>query len=164
MKLSIRPYVPEDAGSLTDIFYDSIHAIGSESYSAAQRQAWAPQPKDYGYWQQRLNQKPPFVAEVEGQIVGFMTLEANGHIDWTYTHKDFQRRGIASALYAYLESAARTQRIESLWVEASLLAKPFFAKRGFHVVRQNDTKRLGEILINYTMEKSLKKAKGESAP
>jgi putative acetyltransferase len=64
-------------------------------------------------------------------------------------------------LYTYLETSARAQEMQSLFVEASLFAKPFFAQRGFVVVRQNDTKRLGEVLLNWTMEKNLLPATAE---
>jgi putative acetyltransferase len=155
MKLSIRPYAPADAQALTDIFYDSIHEVGRQHYSAAQVRAWAPLPKNYAYWQQRLDAKPPFVAEHEGQIVGFITLEKNGHIDWTYTHKSHQRSGVASALYAHLEAVARAQGIGLLFVEAALFGKPFFAKFGFEIVRKNNTARGGVNLENWSMQKQL---------
>ncbi len=151
----IRHYQSTDARALTDIFYDSIHSVALAYYSQAQVQQWAPLPKDYERWQQRLDAKPPFVAELDGKPVGFITLEDDGHIHWTYTHKDYQRRGIASALYAHLEAQARARGICRLHVEASYLARPFFAKQGFEAVRRNDTERGGEILTNWTMEKVL---------
>jgi putative acetyltransferase len=50
METMIRLYTPADANALADIFYDSIHVVGREYYTAAQLQAWAPLPKDYEYW------------------------------------------------------------------------------------------------------------------
>jgi len=102
-----------------------------------------------------LRAKPPFVAVQEGAIVGFMTLEASGHIDWTYTHPDHQRQGIATALYAHLEKEAQRRGTPRLYVEASKLARPFFAKHGFIVVRENQICRGTINLTNWTMEKFL---------
>ena len=153
--ISIRKYEPGDAAAVTDIFYDSIHQVAVEYYSKEQLLAWAPLPKDYTGWEKRLVAKPPYVAERNQQIVGFTTLEADGHIDWTYTHQDFQRQGIAGMLYDYLLEQARLMGIQSLYVEASYFAKPFFAKRGFEVVRENATERNGQVLINWSMQRLL---------
>lgn len=153
--MQIRDYNSADARALTDIFYDSIHQVATEHYSADQIHAWAPLPKDYAGWQQRLDAKPPFVAEIDGVIVGFITLEADGHIDWTYTHPSYQRRGIAGKLYQHLEDVARGMGISRLYVEASYLARPFFEQRGFTVERRNHTQRHGQTLTNWSMEKHL---------
>ncbi len=152
----IRDYRSDDARALTDIFYDSIHQVATEYYTPEQVQAWAPLPKDYDGWQQRLDGKPPFVAEIDGVIVGFVTLENDGHIDWTYTHPGYQRRGVAGQLYQHLEHAAIKQGISRLYVEASFLARPFFERRGFTIIQQNDTKRDGQVLTNWSMEKRIK--------
>ncbi|NQU48784.1 MAG: GNAT family N-acetyltransferase [Planctomycetes bacterium] len=153
--MNIRNYQSQDAPALTDIFYDSIHNIATQYYSSAEVHAWAPSPKDYGYWQQRFDAKPPMIGKIDGVIVGFITLEDNGHIDWTYTHPDYQRRGIAGRLYQHLEDVARGKGIRRLHVEASYLAKPFFAQRGFSELCKNDTQRHGQTLTNWSMEKHL---------
>ena len=153
--IRIRPYEARDATAVTDIFYDAIHTVATQYYSPAQVQAWAPLPKDYAMWRQRLRAKPPLVALISAQIVGFTTLEADGHIDWTYTHPQHQRRGVSSALYAELQSRARQQGITRLYVEASYLARPFFAKQGFVTLRRNEVPRNGETLTNWSMEKRL---------
>jgi len=153
--IRIRPYEARDATAVTDIFYDAIHTVATQYYSPAQVQAWAPLPKDYAMWRERLRLKPPLVALIDARIVGFTTLEADGHIDWTYTHPDHQRRGVSSALYAELQSRARQQGIIRLYVEASYLARPFFAKQGFATLRRNEVPRNGETLTNWSMEKRL---------
>lgn len=110
----------------------------------------------------RFTSKPPLVAEIEGEIVGFITLENNGHIDWTYTHKDFQRIGVASALYKSLEEEAKKGRIKRLYVETSYLARPFFEKKGFTIINKNKIERNGQILVNWLMEKYINLEKRET--
>lgn len=151
----IRNYSSDDANALTDIFYDTIHQVAIEKYTQEQVNAWAPKPVNYEYWRQRLEQLPPYVAEIDGLVVGFITLTPTGHIEWTYTHKNYQRRGIASALYDHLESQAQKQGLSRLSVNASKFARPFFDKKGFSVVCQNDTEKDGQVLLNWTMEKYL---------
>ncbi|TKB48539.1 GNAT family N-acetyltransferase [Ferrimonas sediminicola] len=153
--LHIRPYREQDARALTDIFYDTIHHTGLAHYTHAQVNAWAPLPKEYHRWQQRLALWPPIVAELDGRAVGFITLTPSGHIEWTYTHRNYQRRGIASRLYRRLEEQARQLGITSLTVDASRFARPFFEKQGFAVVRENRTIRAGEKLQNWHMAKPL---------
>ncbi|WP_231517059.1 GNAT family N-acetyltransferase [Marinobacterium lacunae] len=88
-------------------------------------------------------------------MAGFIELDTDGHIDCTYTHPDFQRMGVASTLYEYLLEEASTRKIKRLYVEASLIAKPFFERRGFSVVRKNEVQRNGVTLVNFSMEKHL---------
>lgn len=151
----VRPYRAEDARALTDIFYDTIHHVGIEHYTRAQVNAWAPLPKEYQRWQQRLAQWPPMVAELDGQVVGFITLTPSGHIEWTYTHRNYQRQGIASRLYRHLEQQAHQLGLSRLTVDASRFARPFFETKGFVVIRENQTLRRGEKLQNWRMEKRL---------
>ena len=161
MQIIIRDYQTSDARALTDIFYDAVHEMAAGYYTPTEINAWAPLPRDYALWQQRLDNKPPFVAIVDEKPAGFIRLENNGHIDWTYTHKDYQRQGIATALYSHLEQQARQRDIGVLYVEASHLARPFYEKQGFSVVRRNEICRGHLQLINWSMQKSL--AQGSSA-
>lgn len=153
--LIVRPYRGEDARALTDIFYDTIHHVGLLHYSQAEVNAWAPLPKEYERWKLRLAQWPPLVAELDGTVVSFITLTSSGHIEWTYTHRDYQRLGIASRLYRQLEQEARRQGMGQLTVDASRFACPFFEKMGFAVAHENETIRAGEKLQNWRMNKAL---------
>lgn len=85
-----------------------------------------------------------------------MELEKSGYINCAYTHKDFQRQGIATALYKTIENEAKRLNLHRLYVEASLTAVTFFENHGFHQVRINQIERAGETLTNVSMEKYLK--------
>lgn len=153
--LQIRDYQDSDSRILAELFHASVHRIGNAAYSASELDAWAPTPIDYETWSARLRKTPPWVATLAGQVVGFITLEPDGHIHWTYVHPDYSRRGIASALYLHLEAAALRRRIPRLFVEASHLARPFFSRFGFRVVSRNEVERNDQILVNWRMEKKL---------
>ncbi|MEZ5537052.1 MAG: GNAT family N-acetyltransferase [Thiolinea sp.] len=127
------------------------HAEHCEPFKAA----WAPAPVDYGYWSERLSVKKPFVAIIDHRVAGFIELEADGYIDCTYTHPDFQGRGVVSGLYAYLLAEAQRRGLQRLYVEASLVAKPFFEHRGFSVISKNEVQRHGVSLVNFLMERYL---------
>ncbi|WP_281561073.1 GNAT family N-acetyltransferase [Thalassomonas sp. RHCl1] len=155
MTIHIRNFYLSDARALTDIFYTSIHQVAREYYSQAEINQWAPMPIDYPHWQAKFQQMAPYVAELDNQVAGFMALADDGLIGLAYSHPGHQKKGIATALYRHLELQARLQGIKILTVNASYLAKPFFAKQGFAVLRKNEIARNGEILVNWSMEKHL---------
>lgn len=94
------------------------------------------------------------MAIIDNHVAGFIELDG-GHIGCTYTHPKFQGKGVASTLYKYLLLKAEENGVERLYVEASLIAKPFFSNRGFSVVQKNKVQRNSVPLINFSMEKYL---------
>ena len=153
--MEIIHYLPQYAHEIADLFHDSVHAIAFPQYTQEEIEAWAPIPPDYKKWAVRLNEKKPYLAVLNSKVVGFIELESDGHIDCLYTHKDFQRCGVARSLYLYLEKEAKKQGIKRLYVEASYLAKSFFEKENFKLVKKNTVARDGVKLTNFTMEKDL---------
>jgi N-acetylglutamate synthase-like GNAT family acetyltransferase len=76
-----------------------------------------------------------FVAIVNGQVVGTGSL--NGQtVSSVYVHPNYQGRGIATKLLNAVENAANAQSQGTLSVQSSVTAKPFYAKRGFKIVRE----------------------------
>lgn len=153
--MEIQSYSAKWAVEIADLFHKSVHAIDSAIYTSEQKEAWAPTPPDYVRWSERLNEKKPFIAIVNDRVVGFIELDADGHIDCIYTHPDFQGNGVATALYAYLLVEAKNRNIKRLYVEGSLIAKSFFEHRGFSVVKKNELSRNGVTLVNFVMENYL---------
>ena len=156
--ITVQDYTADKARQIAELFHQSVHAIDPALYTPEQQEAWAPTPLDYALWSARLNEKKPFIALVDNTLAGFIELEADGHIDCTYTHPQFQGRGVASALYEHLLAKAKARHLEYLYVEASLIAKPFFEHRGFSVKKRNEVQRNGISLVNFAMEKSLSTA------
>ena len=76
-----------------------------------------------------------FVAVVDGRVVGTGSL--NGQtVSSVYVHPDYQGRGIATKLMDAVENAANAESQETLSVQSSITARPFYAKRGFKIVRE----------------------------
>ena len=153
--MDIQTYSVERAKEIADVFHQSVHAVDPSVYSPEQKEAWAPSPINYERWAERLTEKKPFIAVIENRVAGFIELDADGHIDCTYTHPDFQGKGVAATLYEHLLEEAKSRNINRLYVEASLIAKPFFEHRGFYVVKKNEVERNGVSLVNFSMEKHL---------
>lgn len=151
MTIQIRDYLTSDLTKIVELFHDSVHAIPSSIYSAKEKEAWAPTPPDNEAWRLRLAKKRPFVAVIDFEIVGFIELEGDGHIDCLYVHKDYQRRGIASELLKYVRRIAQENETKVLYVEASKIAFPFFQRNGFVLKAENSISLRGQSLVNYLM-------------
>lgn len=149
---AIRSYQTNDARLIADLFHCAVHRIDPSIYSKAQQEAWAPTPPDYSCWQTRLAETHPSVATLDNQVVGFVELETDGHIDCFYVHPDHQRKGVAQTLFDHLLADAKRRGMSHLYVEASKVAEPFFRKNGFITVTENQVERRGQVLVNFGME------------
>lgn len=72
--LVIERYTDTKSQAVTELFHSSVHAIDPTLYSEAQKEAWAPTPPEYAHWARRLTRKRPYLAVIDGRIVGFMEL------------------------------------------------------------------------------------------
>jgi putative acetyltransferase len=153
--MRIRIYEIADTKEIMKLFYDTIHEVNIHDYTEEQVAAWAPANMDIEVWIKSLGSKFTYVAE-EDKIIGFGELEANGHIDRFYCHKDFQRKGVGKKILEQIELKAHSLGVEKLFTEASITAKPFFESQGFIVIKKQEVERRGQKLINFVMEKHFK--------
>ncbi|MBE9013781.1 GNAT family N-acetyltransferase [Pseudanabaenaceae cyanobacterium LEGE 13415] len=151
----IRLFRPEDAAQIAKLFHDTIREVNIRDYSIAQVQAWSPDDLYFRDWATICAQRFTYIAEEAGLIFGFGELEANGHIDCFYCHKDYQRQGIGQAIYQAIEAKSRELNVDQLFTEASITAKPFFQSLGFTVITEQQVSCRGETFTNYRMEKIL---------
>lgn len=151
----IRPRMDDDTAALVEIFRRSIRDVASQHYRPAQIEAWVRLADETDVWHQRMRSRLVWVAEVDGKPVGFIQFEPPNHIDLTYVHPDHQRRGVASALLAKIESDARANGVRALIVEASITSRPFFAARGFEIITPQIVTARGQDFLNYRMRKVL---------
>ena len=148
--MEIRKYETNDCEAITKLFYDTVHSVNAKDYSKEQLDAWATGKIDIDVWNESFLNHYTLVAVENGEIVGFGDIDGTGYLDRLYVHKDFQNQGIATALCDRLESLVYKKSIRT---HASITAKPFFLKRGYRVVKEQQVERLGQILTNFVMEK-----------
>jgi putative acetyltransferase len=151
----IRAFDSRDASALIDIFRSAVRLVARRDYTLNQVTAWAPDEMDVSAWAARGARQHTFVAEIDGVRVGFTSLEPDGHLDLLFVHAEHQRRGVATALLARLESAARHQGLARLFTESSITARAFFERRGFRMIGPQRVSVRGQEFINYRMEKAL---------
>jgi len=153
--MKIIEYKAEYSKEIADLFTEAVHNIDDAIYNKAQKNAWANKLIDYKAWEERLARTKPFLLLINNQVAGFIELEADGHIDCTYVHPNYQRQGVASSLLKYVIDVAEKTALTTLTVDASMVAKPFFESVGFKVKNENKVMRNGVVLINYLMTKKV---------
>ncbi|MDI2091107.1 GNAT family N-acetyltransferase [Commensalibacter oyaizuii] len=147
----IQTLTLSDLNLLFNIFTQSIRKIASKDYTHFQIQAWINIPA--AQWQAKLLTLITWVAKINTVPVGFISLDRPNHIDMLYIHPDHQCKGIATQLLSTLEQSIITRSISTLTTDASLTAKPFFEKRGFTTITQQQARRHGQDLTNFKMSK-----------
>lgn len=152
---ALRPYLPEDAPVLADIFRASIEGLAADDYSETQVDAWAAAADDEEAFAARLGASLVLVATMEGSPVGFASLDAPGHIDFLYVHPAVAGKGVGTMLVDALEKLAAARGTKTLTVEASDNALDFFRRCGFKAMQRNSVPLGGEWFANTTMEKPL---------
>ena len=150
-----RPYKPTDLPSVIDVYTTSIRSLAAPFYSPEQIAAWAPATPDVERWQQRLASVKTFVADRDGVLAGFASYRPDGYLDLLFTHPAFARRGIATRLYFRVESALRSEGCLRVFTHASLAARPFFDRQGFHVDAEENVECRGAYLHRFAMHKEL---------
>lgn len=145
----IREYQPSDCKELTELFYNTVHTVNAKDYTKEQLDVWATGQADLEKWNQSLQEHFSIVAVDDGIIVGFGDIDRTGYLDRLYVHSDYQRKGIATAICNQLESAVS----ENIVTHASITARPFFEKRGYKVVKEQQVERQGIFLTNFVMKK-----------
>ena len=146
----LRKYSKTDCAELAELFYDTVHTVNAKDYTREQLDAWATGEINLEEWDESFQAHLTVVAEMDGKIVGFGDMDKTGYLDRLYVHKDYQRRGVATAICDALEQ--NTKAAEFI-THASITARPFFEKRGYTVVREQQVERRGELLTNFVMRK-----------
>lgn len=147
----LRRYIPSDVGGILSVFKNSIETLCAQDYSPSQIAAWT-KCADKEVWNAQFLSRHTTVAVADGIVVGFCDTEICGHIDRLYVSPDYARRGIGKALVKDAESAVEAKTV---FVEASVTAKPFFEKLGYAVAERQTVTRYGESLTNYRMFRKL---------
>lgn len=150
----IRKYQKEDCKELCALFYDTVHTINAKDYTKDQLDVWATGQVDFEKWDKSLQEHYSIVAIDNKIIVGFGDIDKTGYLDRLYVHKDYQKKGIATAICNNLEKNI-SAKINKIRTHASITAKSFFEKRGYKVIKEQQVERQGIFLTNYVMEKNL---------
>lgn len=147
--MEIRRYQSSDCKEITELFYNTVHTVNAKDYTKEQLNVWATGKVDLEKWNSSFQKHYSIVAVENNVIVGFGDIDKSGYLDRLFVHTDYQKKGIASAICDELEQFVD----ENITTHASVTARPFFEKRGYKVVKEQQTERQGLFLKNYVMVK-----------
>jgi putative acetyltransferase len=153
--MRVRRLKAADVPAVAALFTDTVHSVNTADYTPEQVEAWAPRPPDVAAWERSLAGRAAFVVEVGGEMAGFGDLGAEGYLDRLYVHRDHQRRGVATALAEALEAEAARRGAAEVTADASITALPFFVRRGYEVVGQQERLVRGARFTNHRVRKRL---------
>ena len=148
---TLRRYTPSDASALALLIHNAIHEGASSAYSSEQLHAWSPKPKSLADIKHRLHDQICVIAEDETGIAGVMTIKGAGLLDLAFVRADRKGDGLASRLYEALLSHARPLKFTKLSVQASHLARPFFEKKGWRLIKTQTVSVNGVQMENHEM-------------
>lgn len=149
----IRDYIDSDAQVLWELFFNTIRTINRRDYSQSQVEAWAVDALDSEVWAKRMDGLSPFVAEIDGVIVGYTDLQSDGLIDHFFCHHEYQGKGVGRALMNHVMETGQSRGIQRYHSEVSITARPFYEHLGFQFVKEKIAEVRGQKLKYNIMEK-----------
>ncbi|MSP45388.1 MAG: GNAT family N-acetyltransferase [Xanthobacteraceae bacterium] len=152
---ALRPYLPQDATVLADIFRASVEELTEDDYTPAQQDAWASSADDLEAFAERLGKHLTLIATVQGLPIGFISLDAPTEIGLFYVHPAAAGQGVGKMLYDAVEKLSSARGTAHLSVAASDTAREFFERCGFTPEQRNTVSVGNEWLSNTTMKKKL---------
>lgn len=169
--ITLRPYETGDAGALAAIYRKGVERLGPRAYRPEQVAAWlsiAPSAQDLD----RIYRDGRFTCvalDHSGAPIGFGDLANTGHIHFLYVDPDFAGQGIGRALVAEFLREARRQSLDTVFSDASELARPVFLRAGFKCIARQEHQIGGIKIHNYHMcfavpgpERTLSRRRGRS--
>lgn len=150
--MNLREYKPSDFGRVSELFCETINSVNIADYTKEQCEAWTAKSNCLDTRRSALIDQRTIVAEENGVIIGFGSIDNSGCLDLLFVDKGFQGKGVATALCDELE-----KDFERITTYSSVTAKPFFENRDYIVVKAQEVDCLGVSLPNFQMQKKLYK-------
>ena len=155
----IRPARLADAEAILLLHQASIRELASGAYSSAQIDSWSEKPDGTEPYEVSIRDdtRHVVVAEWEDDLAGWGRLDLNdGEVSAVYTHPNFARKGVGSAILGHLEGVAREEDMDRVHLWASLNAVPFYEGAGFEAMGETIHETTGGVVMECVeMEKDL---------
>jgi putative acetyltransferase len=155
--ISVRLATLIDYKELQQLFVDTVNTVCRKDYNEQQIKVWTQSVENEQRWLNVLTRQYVIVALHKNRIAGFCSLDNGDYIDLLFIHKDFQRKGIASKLYSFIEQEAHKNNTRAIEADVSITAESFFKKMGFEIMQEKKVSLKGVEMINYRMKKILNK-------
>lgn len=134
--MEIRKFRREDFNIIRDLHEKTVRYVNSIDYTKEQIETWPGISDNYSSLLKSLEKSISYVALINNKIVGFGDINNLGYISRLYTDKDFQGKGIGSALLKKLEEEAMNLGLKEIKLESTTSAKPFYESKGYEVIEK----------------------------
>jgi putative acetyltransferase len=147
MARTIRPYRPEDRAATELVFYRAVREGAAAHYSEVERASWARSPEPNWDLPDKLALQWCYVAEDEGRMTGFFSMDDTGYLDMAFVIPDVMGNGTAAALYDTVMARARQAGLTHFTVKAAVQSHRFLARRGWVLDRMETFTEDGETYV-----------------
>ena len=155
----IRRLLDDEYEDVVKLITQTVHCVCAKDYTKEELNAWAPENFDVFKFRSNLSGCLNLAAFEKGKMVGSLSMERDGYINRLYTHKDFLRRGIATALFKKAQLWAEEKGICELSLDSSKTAEAFYLKMGFVKSGISVMSHKGVVFRNTVMKKVIKDGK-----
>jgi putative acetyltransferase len=152
--IRIRAYQNGDEQELWSLFFETMDSNSGKNKRPLQVEPWNVELFHPERWQQTVAQVKPYVATLDGQIVGFADLNPDGSIEHFFCLQ-IGDNGIAKRLLRRLLGVAQHRNINCLHMRVSQHAKEFFEGQGFYLVQTSPVCFDKDIEDSFAMERKL---------
>lgn len=130
----IRKAVIDDVLMMKELHDRAVMELCRKDYSIEQLKGWINKsPLEKYYW--RLETQRVFIAEKDGSMLGFVRwYPKTNELCSICVEPDFARQGIGTLLMEHACEDARGHNVDTLWLDASLTAVPFYQVLGWEYV------------------------------
>lgn len=150
-----RLLIPEDFPQIKEVFLHAINQIADKKYSKEQIMAWSQSINDENRWVNMIQEEHWIGAFDDLNLLGFIGFREPNYVNMLYVSPTVSRSGIATKLFNELFRTIDLTNQSLIETHASEIARPFFEKQGFKVIKKNWVSRNGVQLHNYLMRLSL---------
>ncbi|RZS99987.1 GNAT family N-acetyltransferase [Aquimarina brevivitae] len=157
MKCKITQAQDTDLPLMQRFFYETVTNFGSAVFTPAEIKMYSRLATNRLYWLDRFKHSHIYNAKLNGEVVGSVCMDSEGHLDFIFVHPRYQGQGIAKELYDTIEQVSIENELDVLTTEINSFTKSFFEKNGF-VINKNAVKEVGGgEIIELTGVKHLKR-------
>lgn len=153
----MRPLTDQDISKVQELFRSTVLTVNSKDYTKEEVEDWASCGDSIEHWKELLA-KNDYIGALDGQgnIIGFSSMDSDGHLHSMFVHENWQGCGVATRLLSEVEKMAQKYGVGKIHTEVSITARSFFEEHGYRTMKEQKQKANQLFLTNYKMEKVLK--------
>lgn len=131
----IRPIQDADYEEVAALRRETIQKINARDYEESIIRGWA-EKRSPAYFRETAKEFKRWVADENGQVIGFSEHGDACEVTRMYVHKDHLRKGVGSKLLKTAESSLIEKGCRSIMIESTITARGFYEKHGYTMIEK----------------------------